>query len=145
MLIRGLIFVVVIVLAAMAYVRLAPTNPALWHRLDVATAPDDLVAATGFTAVRGLAAPAPQVLGALEQVALATPRTRVIAGSVASGMVTFRTRSLVWGFPDFTTAAVQGDFLVIHGRLRFGGSDLGVNRARVLGWVDKLGPLIVAP
>jgi uncharacterized protein (DUF1499 family) len=65
----------------------------------------------------------------------------LLAGSAGEGMITFQTRSQLWGFPDHTTVAVQGDLLVIYGRLRFGKSDLGVNRARIAGWLETLGPL----
>jgi uncharacterized protein (DUF1499 family) len=32
----------------------------------------------------------------------------------------------------------DGDMLQIHGRLRFGKSDLGVNAARIDGWLRQL-------
>ena len=81
------------------------------------------------------------MLGKLEARALATPRTRLIAGSAEEGLLTFQTRSLLWGFPDYTTASVTDGTLVIYGRLRFGRSDIGVNKARILGWLASLGPL----
>ena len=68
----------------------------------------------------------------------ATPRTSVLAGSVAEGRVTYITRSLVWNFPDYTTVQQKGDYLLIFARLRFGGSDLGVNRKRVSRWLDQM-------
>ena len=64
-----------------------------------------------------------------------------MAGSIQEGLITFHTRSLFWGFPDHTTAGVQGDLLVIYGRLRFGSSDMGVNKARIESWLETLGPL----
>ena len=138
---RILIILIVILLGLMAYVRLAPTDVARWHKRPDAAAPGDTVETGGFRAVRRIKAPANEVLAALEQRALATPRTKLIAGSVAEGMVTFQSRSLLWGFPDHSTAAVEGDLLVIYGRLRFGRSDLGVNKARISEWLDTLGPL----
>nr|WP_110570897.1 DUF1499 domain-containing protein [Yoonia vestfoldensis] len=144
-LLRLLIVLVVLVLGAMAYVRLAPTDVARWHQLGPVDGPGDVAAPGGYRAVRMITADAPQVLAAIEAIARATPRTSLIAGSVAEGMMTFQTRSLVWGFPDHTTVAVQDDQLVIDGRLRFGESDMGVNRTRVQDWLDQLGPLIVAP
>jgi hypothetical protein len=145
MMTRGLAIMALLVLGAMAYVRLAPTDAARWHQLEQVDTPGDLVEAGGFRAVRRIAADPAQVLTELDSIARATPRTRLVAGSVAEGMMTFQTRSLVWGFPDHTTVAVQGDLLVVYGRLRFGGSDMGVNRARVLDWLDRLGPLTAAP
>jgi uncharacterized protein (DUF1499 family) len=90
-----------------------------------------------------MTASADVVLQAIADAALATPRTRLIAGDVTSGMLTFQTRSALWGFPDQTTVAVTGDRLVIYGRLRFGSADLGVNKARVENWLAAVGPLTV--
>ena len=53
-------------------------------------------------------------------------------------MITYVTRSRVFGFPDYTTVRQAGDTLEIHGRLRFGESDMGVNAARVDGWLERL-------
>lgn len=122
------------------YVRLSPLDAARWHQLAPQTGAGDQPLAGGHIAVRRIAAPAAQVLAALDAAARGTARTRVIAGDLASGMITYETRSRLWGFPDYTTAAVQGDLLVIHARLRFGQSDLGVNRARVLGWLAAIAP-----
>lgn len=141
---RILIILLVLVLGLMAYVRFAPTDVASWHRLPDAKEPGDVVEDGGFIAVRQIVAPASDVLAAVEQRALATPRTTLLAGSVAEGMITFQTRSRLWGFPDHTTVAVQGDLLTIYGRLRFGKLDMGVNRARIEGWLETLAPLTKA-
>ncbi|MEM8537613.1 MAG: DUF1499 domain-containing protein [Pseudomonadota bacterium] len=135
------IAIVIVVVAAMAYVRLAPTVPGDWHVRQDASAVGDTETAGSFTAVRQITAPAQEVLLAFEENALATPRTRLVAGNMLEGRITFETRSLIWGFPDFTTVEVQGDLLIVHGRLRFGRSDLGVNKARVQDWLSALGPL----
>ena len=138
---RILAFLLLLILGLFAYVRLAPTNVANWHKLPDLVEPGDLTQEGGFRAVRRITAPASEVLVAVEQRALATPRTKLLAGSVAEGMITFQTRSALWGFPDQTTVAVQGDMVVIYGRLRFGRSDMGVNRARIAQWLEMLGPL----
>ncbi|MEM9785621.1 MAG: DUF1499 domain-containing protein [Pseudomonadota bacterium] len=138
---RFLALLLLLILALMAYIRLAPTSIAKWHQLPDFTGPGDVSEEGGFLAVRKITAPAEDVLSAVEQRALATPRTRLLKGSVAEGLLTFQTRSLVMGFPDHTTVAVKDDLLVIYGRLRFGRSDLGVNRARIAGWLETLGPL----
>ena len=144
LLVRALVVLGIVILGLMAYVRLAPTDVARWHQIAAVASSGDVMAAGGFIAVRPITADAAQVLAALDAIARATPRTRVIAGSVAEGMITYQTRSL-WGFPDHTTVAMQGDLLVIHARLTFGQSDMGVNRARVRDWLDQLGPLTAAP
>ncbi|MEL6682504.1 MAG: DUF1499 domain-containing protein [Pseudomonadota bacterium] len=138
---RFLALFVLLIVAVMAYVRFAPTNTAKWHILPNADGPGDVSEDGGFIAVRRITVPGTEALSALEQRALATPRTRVIAGNVAEGMLTFQTRSLVMGFPDHTTVGIKDGLLIIHGRLRFGRSDLGVNRARIAGWLETLGPL----
>lgn len=135
------IILAVLVLGLMAYVRFAPTDTAKWHRTPDATVPGDTRTAGSFLAVRRITAPAAEVLAAVEQRALAAPRTTLLAGSVGEGMITFLTRSAFWGFPDHTTVAVQDDLLVLYGRLRFGSSDLGVNKARIESWLETLGPL----
>lgn len=132
---RILIALIVIIVGLMAYIRLAPNDAGLWHKLPKVTAPGDTLEAGSFLAVRRITAPAAEVLAAIDTAARATPRTVLAAGDVAEAMLTYRTRSALWGFPDHTTVAVQGDLLVIYGRLRFGQSDLGVNRARIQGWL----------
>ena len=62
----------------------------------------------------------------------------VLAGSVEEGMVTYITRSAVFGFPDYTTVRQRGDELEIYGRLRMGYSDLGVNGKRIDRWLALL-------
>jgi len=52
-------------------------------------------------------------------------------------MITYVTRSRVFGFPDYTTVRQAGPQLEIYGRLRFGRSDLGVNAARIDGWLQS--------
>lgn len=133
--------------AAVAYVRLSPLDPDRWHRaLDVAPdAPNGTVfdVSPGHAAFRAdYDVPALQLLQEFEAVALATPRTARFAGSPGDGMITYVTRSRVIGFPDLTTVTATPNngktTLVAHGRLRFGVSDLGVNAARIGGWIDAL-------
>ena len=143
--VRALVVLGIVILGLMAYVRLAPTDAARWHQIAAVASAGDVMATGGFMAVRQITADPAQVLAAIDTIARATPRTRAIAGSVDAGMMTYQTRSLIWGFLDHTTVAMQGDLLVIHGRLTFGQADMGVNRARVLDWLDQLGPLTTAP
>jgi len=138
---RILIGLIVVLLGLWLYVRLAPNDPADWHTLPDVETPQTREEPGGYLAARRITAPADEVLNAVMNVARSTDRTVLVSGDVAEGMLTFRTRSRVWGFPDHTTVAVQGDLLVIYGRLRFGGSDLGVNKDRVERWLAVLGPL----
>lgn len=138
---RILTILVVLIVGLMAYVRFSPIDAARWHVMPDAAVPGDTVTAGSFKTVRRITVPAAEVLTAMERLALATPRTQLLTGSVGEGMITFQTRSRLWGFPDYTTVAVQGDVLVIYGRLRFGKADLGVNKTRIEGWLETLGPL----
>ena len=123
----------IVAVAALFWVRLAPSDPARWH------------VRPAFAENRDMAGGAVRIvetgrdgLARLDRIIRATPRTRVLAGSVPEGMVTYITRSRVFGFPDYTTVWQDGERLVIWGRLRFGRSDLGVNRARIEAWVAAL-------
>ena len=135
-----------VLLGLMAYVRLAPVDAALWHKSPAVQlweqggAWDQVVPATNGASLRLSAqktAPR-ELLAKLDRVAMATPRTHRIAGSVEEGRITWTTRSLLGGFPDFTTAEARADGLYIHARLRFGRSDLGVNAARLNNWLSQL-------
>lgn len=138
---RLLALLIVLFMVVAAYIRLAPTSAGRWHKIPDVSGPGDVTGEGSFLSARRMTGTSQEVLEALEQHALATKRTNILAGSVAEGMITFQTRSAVIGFPDQTTVAVKGDLLVMHGRLRFGRKDFGVNRARIAGWLEALGPL----
>lgn len=128
----------ILLLAPMVWIRLAPSDPARWHTDPSAGAagPNSHVA----EAVLPLAPAA--ALAALDAVALATPRTRRLAGSPGEGRITWVSRSRLMGFPDYTTAAAAavpgGSRIVIFARARFGRDDLGVNAARTGRWTAAL-------
>lgn len=141
-----LIGFVAAVIALAAYVRLAPSDPRAWHKTFHPRAPGTYPQAGAFTIVREVDDPQ-ATLVRLHAIIRETPRTTVLAGSVDEGMVTYITRSRLWGFPDYTTVSaraddriegVDGSVLKIQGRLRFGKSDMGVNRARIEGWLAQL-------
>ena len=128
----GLFLLVVagLLVAFSAYVRLAPSDPGKWH------------AVPGAVTNRDFPGGAMRVVGAgdnglarLDAIIRETPRTQVLAGSVEQGMVTYVTRSAVFGFPDYTTVRLNGPQIEVYGRLRFGASDLGVNARRIDGWL----------
>jgi hypothetical protein len=147
----------IIVLAALglaAWVRLAPSDPARWHVDPVGAAQPG---AGGWKAGPApadsegpvLAATPSEVLTALDAVAGDTPRTRRLAGSPEEGRITYVTRSRFWGFPDYTTVAAtpvaDGTQLTVLARLRFGGSDMGVNRARAEDWITRVAERLDRP
>ncbi|RVT84097.1 DUF1499 domain-containing protein [Rhodobacteraceae bacterium CCMM004] len=129
------------------YVRHAPTDAARWH-VDPKTAERPgkggwLVRPEGGDATAGVwDLPPAEVLARFDALVRAHPRTEVLAGSVAEGRITYVSRSDFWQFPDYTTveavAVPGGSSLAVLGRLRFGQSDLGVNRARIQGWIDRI-------
>jgi len=133
--------------AASAAVRLAPSDPAVWHADPVAAERR----AEGAWLVRPEGGdeaapvwdvPPGEALAAFDAVARAQPRVRVLAGSVEDGHVTYVQRSLIWGFPDYISVRAlpvgDGSTLAVWSRLRFGRSDMGVNRTRVEEWLGAL-------
>lgn len=128
-----LLAVVVTVAGFAGWVRMAPSDPARWHVPITADEDRDMPGGV-IRVLKGRAGD----IGQLDDIIRATPRTSVLAGTVGDGRVTYVTRSKLWGFPDYTTIEAKDDDLLIHARLRFGQSDMGVNRARVQDWLSRL-------
>ena len=128
-------WIVLIVLLALAglllWIRFAPDDVARWHAVPTVAEDRDFEG--------GVMRSVPGALAALDPIIRSEPRTRVLAGSVASGIVTYITRSKVMGFPDYTTVQQRGDTIFLYARLRYGKSDMGVNKARVERWLAALG------
>lgn len=119
----------------MAWVRLAPSDPARWHGVLSYTKDEDRADA----AVRIVPTEDPAgILAELDAIALSAPRTTRLAGSVPEGSVTYISRSAFWGFPDYTTITAAEDRVILLGRLRFGQSDFGVNKKRITDWISQL-------
>ena len=133
-------FFILIVLGFAAYVRLAPSDPARWHRAAAIPGTESKQLKGGYIWRKAVAGDGRAELARLDAAASAAPRTSRLAGTVEEGQITYVTRSAAWGFPDYTTASLQQaedgrTYLEIYGRLRFGRSDMGVNARRVKGWV----------
>lgn len=127
------------VLALLAYIRLAPSDPATWNiALDPrpailgAPSPDAVVTLRGG-AYMDLPA---NSFAALKTIAAATPRTQILTET--PDHITWITRSKLIGFPDYTTAQITPTGLTVYARLRFGGGDQGVNAARLTAWRNAL-------
>lgn len=139
--------ILILLAGLMAYVRFAPTNPNDWH-MDLGQRPAPLVKPSpdaittlpngAYTDLPLSPEQAQTTLAKLDATALATPRTRRLSGSAASGRITWQSRSLIWGFPDYTTAQITTEGLTIFARQRFGSNDWGVNAARLQSWLSKL-------
>lgn len=121
----GVILLVLLVafVGLLLWIRLAPDDVARWHHLPQVVESADMEG--GATRV------VEGDLAKLDAIMRAEPRTYILAGSIDEGLVTYITRSRVFGFPDYTTVGQRGDDLIIHARLRYGKSDMGVNKARV--------------
>jgi uncharacterized protein (DUF1499 family) len=141
----GLALAVIAFLGLLAAIRLAPSDPGVWH-VDVALAEKPaspnawLLRDGGDGPAMILPLPPDQAMARLRAVALATPRTEVLAEDATR--VTFITRSALMGWPDYTTVEITpapgGSRIAIFARARFGYGDMGVNRARVEAWVAAL-------
>jgi hypothetical protein len=128
----GFFWVVVLVFVGVqAYVRFAPSDAANWTVDANADAPGAYPTEGGFRVVAAVDQDPKPVLEAFEAAILAQPRSQKL-GEVA-GQQIYVTRSLLWGFPDYTTVAVSDDQsrMTFFSRLRFGRSDMGVNRKRL--------------
>jgi hypothetical protein len=141
------VFAIIALLGLLAYIRLAPSDPAVWHVSPVTDATwGQGSCAASITSINGGARATcltPQdpaaLLSHLYQTALATPRTTRLAGSPQSGRITWITRSRLMGYPDYTTAEAtstpNGTRLDILARQRFGKKDFGANAARLTAWL----------
>lgn len=156
---RVLLALLILIAGGMAWIRLAPDDPAWWNRatkqlsdpfwepgrdfgpLDAGRIEQKDNSARLVATIRGSTASA--LLELLDQVALETPRTHRLAGTPDSGMITWVTRSAIFGFPDYTTAQAVQDgpdvSLAILARSRYGRRDFGVNQARLADWLARLG------
>ena len=118
--------IVAVVASLLAYVRVARADPDKVHRAVQGAADAD-----GEGHCLRVVDAGPEALAKADAAMQALERTRVIAGSVGEGRITYETRSKWVGFPDYTTIEQDGDTLKMFARLRFGRSDFGVNRARL--------------
>lgn len=145
----GLAFAVIAFLGALAFIRLAPSDPAVWN-VDLAAPGFDPGNGQVFCVTAenryGPLPDASAALAQLDRIAMATPRTERLAGSAESGRITWITRTALIGYPDYTTAQVLPDgALCLFGRQRFGDGDFGVNAARIGAWAQALLGLQEAP
>lgn len=122
-----------IVLALAIYVRVAPSSPDKWHVAANFDSNSD-----GENSARRIVRAGPDGLTRLNDIALSTERTTVLAGSLEDGLITYVTRSKLLSYPDYTTVEKVGDTLKINARSRFGKKDFGVNAKRIEAWINAL-------
>jgi len=130
----SLMVIVFLAVGLSLWARLAPSDPDHWHVMP--NKPRDINQEGG--ALRAVAAQE-DTLARLHDIIMDEPRTTVLAGSIDEGMITYITRSALFGFPDYTTVWQNGSDLAVYGRLRIGYSDMGVNAARIDRWLALLG------
>ncbi|WP_254903703.1 DUF1499 domain-containing protein [Roseovarius halotolerans] len=133
LLFAGFCMVVLLALGAMAYVRLAPSDPARWHRM-----PDNLSEGDFSQGAVRVVDAGEDGLARLDRIIRDTARSEPLAGSVEQGIITYISRSRIFGFPDYTTLRQRDGRLELYARARFGKSDLGVNAARLDRWLEAL-------
>lgn len=142
------VILVALAVAGAVYVRNAGSDPQVWH-LDPEGAKGTgkpnmfRVSPTG----EGKAHPSPvfamspaELMTKFQKMALSQPNT-VLLGERDS-FATYVQRTNLVQFPDYISVkAVEvegGSALHIFSRSRFGYSDRGVNKKRILGWLKKL-------
>ena len=137
-----------LILCILGYIRFAPIAAEAWHvKPEDATRtgkPNDALWAEGgdksplLIEGESLA----NVADRLDQIALAEPRTRVLAGAAGAGWVTYVQRSRLLAYPDMISVTLteteKGTELRFFSRSKFGYSDWGVNAERLTRWTDKL-------
>jgi len=125
----------VILVLGLLWIRFAPIHKDSWH---VTTRAERNKAFAGgvirFLPKAGRAE-LQQLVGVIDE----APLTKHIAGDLQDGMLTYVTRTKVFGFPDFTTLWLSEEGLHIYARVRFGRIDFGVNKARIMTWLTKAG------
>ncbi|MFK7837781.1 MAG: DUF1499 domain-containing protein [Sulfitobacter sp.] len=136
----GFWIILLLGVAAVAYVRLAPSDPVRWHARAKIEGTESKQLKNGYIWRKVVSGDGAAELAALDQAATAQGNTTRLAGSVAEGQTTYLSRTKVVGFPDYTTIGSyqmpDGQTVIeAYGRLRFGGSDIGVNAKRIKGWV----------
>jgi uncharacterized protein (DUF1499 family) len=147
-----LVFYVLILgfIGLMAYTRLAPSDPAVWHH-DPETAistgkPNEYRLIGDLAPIFNMGSP--DLASLVDDLIAAQPRVSRLAGNPNELMMTYVQRSMSMGYPDYITIKVvpmgeEQSKLEILSRSRFGYSDLGINKLRVKQWIRLISGLVV--
>jgi uncharacterized protein (DUF1499 family) len=127
---------VIVLVVLQAAVRLAPVEAKRWH-VDPFEVDDPKDG--GVLIVHETTLSEADAMARLTAIASAEPRTQRIGGTEANTWQTYQSRTLFWGFPDYTTLKTRTSKgktqIAIFARLRFGRKDFGVNGRRVEAWI----------
>ncbi|MEE9388396.1 MAG: DUF1499 domain-containing protein [Paracoccaceae bacterium] len=132
-------WIMIAAFVVLVWIRIAPSSTEKWHDAIIDKSAPKRLGYLKVVRIRGSVA---EALSAIDAAASATPRTKVLAGRIEEGKITYITRSLFLGAPDYTTIMAErgggGSQLIIYGRLRFGLSDGGANRRRIKNWLQHV-------
>jgi len=128
-----------LVLGALLYIRLAPSDPARWHRdPDTMADPQTPNFARLTTEI-----PLPVIEVSRRVAARASSEgAEKLAGD--DSLTTWIARSRLMGYPDYVTIRLEetadGTRVTALSRARFGRGDMGVNAARLQRWIGTITP-----
>lgn len=144
-----LLVLLIAVLCVLGWIRFAPTDVDAWH-IDPAEVSDP--EGRGHRLIGREAPRFPghpdDVLQAFFDIAGQSARVRLLDGDVDEGMITLVARTKWMGYRDYITAKAVAEGgetkLSVVSRARYGiGSDWGVNRDRLEGWLAELEQVLI--
>jgi len=144
-----LLVLLVAIVGFALYVRLAPSNPDIWHvdpmdaKLPHSPNAILMLPEREKYPARVFDMDAATLAQAFDRLALSHPNVTRLAGAPADLFTTYIARTPLMGFPDYISvrAIDLGNgraALAVFSRARFGYSDRGVNRKRITAWLDAL-------
>ncbi|MGV6840304.1 MAG: hypothetical protein ACWA40_08935 [Planktomarina sp.] len=131
-----LLGLLIVMLCAATYVRLAAIAAKHFEPRDMGLGLGEYMAAGGSLFVLPDVSDA-QFQQLMDHI-LQTSRLSEVDTQIPATRI-FIVRSWLWGFPDVIHVTRTADVLILDGRLVFGQSDFGVNRRRILGWLNAAG------
>lgn len=123
----ALTILIVLTLAAMAYVRFTPVNETSGKGRPAAQQIGSYPSEGGHYEVLDAAN---FDMERLEAAILSHPRSKRLAEGI------YVTRTAIWAFPDIVHVWEEGGHLHISAHLVYGRKDFATNRARIEGWLE---------
>lgn len=128
--IKYLFVIIIILFSIVAYIRLEQVHPL--YNIPVSNA--NQLSNKEFVFIKAYTGSKDKFYEEITKVALATPRTLLLSDAPLQ----FVTRSKFLAFPDITAIDIRDGTLIIYATSVFGKLDFGVNRKRVLKWINLL-------